>query len=182
MTRGYLNKISEERKVVTHQPICYLPHHAVLIASSTSTKISPVFDGSAKTSPGFSLNDPLLVGPVIQDPLFDLLLRFRMHRVALVADIEKMYLQVKVHADQTPLQRILWRSSEETPIGTYELQRVTFELKPSSFLATRVLLQLAVDEGETYRRAQRALRENFYVDDFIGGANSEDEAIHFKWN
>ena len=52
MTREYLNKISEERKV-THQPICYLPHHPVLKASSTSTKIGPVFDGSGAAARNF---------------------------------------------------------------------------------------------------------------------------------
>ena len=77
-----------------------------------------------ETSSGFSLNDALLVGPVVQDPLFDLLLRFRMHRVALVADIETMYLQVKVHADQTLLQRILWRSSEELAHTNYRELRL----------------------------------------------------------
>ena len=43
-----------------------------------------------------------------------------------------------------------------------------------------MLLQLAFDDGETYPLAQRALRENFYVDDFIGGVNSENEALQLQ--
>ena len=41
----------------------YLPMHAVYKASSTPTKIRAVFDESAKSSTGVSLNDTLLVGP-----------------------------------------------------------------------------------------------------------------------
>jgi len=40
---------------------------------------------------GLSLNDVLLVGPIIQDPLFTHLLRFCEYKYVLFADIEKMY-------------------------------------------------------------------------------------------
>ncbi|XP_062537893.1 uncharacterized protein LOC134206221 [Armigeres subalbatus] len=136
-----------------------------------------IFDGSAKTTSNRSLNDGLMTGPVIQDPLFDLVLRFRKHPVAFVADIEKMYLQVKVHPDDTPLQRILWRFSPEEPVATYEMSRVTFGLAPSSFLATRCLHQLAEDEGNHHPRTKVALINDFYVDDYIGGADSVQKAI-----
>ena len=72
-----------------------------------------------------------------------------------------MYLQVKVHEEHTPLQRILWRSSQQEEIKHFELQRVTFGLTSSSFLATRVLFQLAVDEGERFPLGKRALQESY---------------------
>ncbi|XP_065079410.1 uncharacterized protein LOC135702307 [Ochlerotatus camptorhynchus] len=156
---------------------CYLPHHPVIKESSATTKVRPVFDGSAKTTSNYSLNDALMTGPVIQDPLFDLVLRFRKYFIALVGDIEKMYLQVKVHFDDAALLRILWRFSSNEPIATYEMSRVTFGLAPSSFLATRCLQQLAHDEGSQFPRAKAALLNDFYIDDFIGGADSESEAI-----
>ncbi|XP_058840343.1 uncharacterized protein LOC131695821 [Topomyia yanbarensis] len=158
----------------------YLPHHPVVKESSTTTKVRVVFDGSAKTSTGFSLNDALCVGPVVQDDLLAIILRFRTYPIALVGDVAKMYRQVLVHPDDTPLQRILWRFSPESPIQTYELRTVTYGLAPSSFLATRTLQQLANDEGGSYRFGSKALRKNFYVDDFIGGAKSVDEAIHLR--
>ena len=70
-------------------PSFYLPHHAVIKEDSITTKLRVVFDGSAKTSTGVSLNDTLMVGPTIQADLFTLLTRFRSHRYALTADIEK---------------------------------------------------------------------------------------------
>ena len=58
----------------------YLPMHAVRKEHSTTTKVRVVFDASAKSSTGISLNDTLLVGPTIHPPLIDVLLRFRSHR------------------------------------------------------------------------------------------------------
>ncbi|XP_049291622.1 uncharacterized protein LOC125768263 [Anopheles funestus] len=154
----------------------YLPHHPVFKESSTTTKIRVVFDGSSKTTSGYSLNEALCVGPVVQDELLDQLLRFRTYRVALVGDIAKMYRQILLHPDDRPLVRIFFRFSTQQPVQIYELNTVTYGLAPSSFLATRALIQLADDEGDAYPRAGPALRKNFYVDDFIGGANSVEEA------
>ncbi|XP_062533335.1 uncharacterized protein LOC134202323 [Armigeres subalbatus] len=145
----------------------YLPHHAVMKEASTTTKVRVVFDGSAKTSTGYSLNDGLLVGPIVQDELLTLVLRFRKYPVALVADIAKMYRQVLLHTDDTPLQRILWRFRTEEPIATYELLTVTYGLAPSSFLATRTLQQLAGDEEDAYPLGGPALKKGFYIDDYI---------------
>ncbi|XP_062703605.1 uncharacterized protein LOC134286057 [Aedes albopictus] len=146
---------------------CYIPHHAVQKESSSTTKVRSVFDASAKTSSGFSLNDALLVGPVIQDELLDIVIRLRRHKVVLLADIEKMYRQVEIHPDDRSLQRVLWRFNKSDPITKYEMTRVTYGLSPSSFLATRTLLQLAEDEGDSFPLASSALKQDFYMDDFI---------------
>ncbi|XP_058827081.1 uncharacterized protein LOC131687057 [Topomyia yanbarensis] len=158
----------------------YLPHHPVLKESSTTTKVRVVFDASAKTSTGFSLNDSLYVGPVVQDDLLSIILRFRTYLVAVVADIEKMYRQVSVHPSDVPYQRILWRFNEADPIQTYDLLTVTYGLAPSSFLATRTLQQLADDEGVAYPIAEPILRKGFYVDDCLGGEQSVEKAIQLR--
>ncbi|XP_058827183.1 uncharacterized protein LOC131687148 [Topomyia yanbarensis] len=158
----------------------YLPHHPVIKHSSTTTKVRVVFDGSVKTSTGFSLNDALRVGPVVQDDLLSIVLRFRTFPVAVVADIAKMYRQVLVHSDDTPYQRIFWRFGDSGPIQAYELLTVTYGLAPSSFLATRTLQQLARDEGAAYPMAAQTLQKGFYVDDCLGGAQSIDEALQLR--
>ncbi|GFW18335.1 DUF1758 domain-containing protein, partial [Trichonephila clavipes] len=66
----------------------YLPHHAVLRDSST-TKLRVVFDASAKSTSGYSLNDILMVGPRVQRDVYPILLSFRTFQIAVCADLEK---------------------------------------------------------------------------------------------
>ena len=83
----YLVEVSPDMSQGGNVKPCYLPHHPVIKLFSASTKVRPVFDGSAKTSTGFALNDCLLNGPVLQDTLFDLIVRFRSYAIALIASI-----------------------------------------------------------------------------------------------
>lgn len=71
----------------------FLPHHAVIKMSKTTSKVRVVFDASCKSSNGKSLNDQLMVGATIQDDLFSLILRWRKYKIAYTGDIEKMYRQ-----------------------------------------------------------------------------------------
>ncbi len=66
----------------------YLPHHPVIRRDKATTRLRIVFDASAKVD-GISLNDCLFAGPKFDQKVLVLLLRFRAHRVALMADIEK---------------------------------------------------------------------------------------------
>ncbi|XP_033229232.1 uncharacterized protein LOC117180818 [Belonocnema kinseyi] len=158
----------------------YLPHHAVVKEDSLTTKIRVVFDGSAKTSSGVSLNDTLMVGSKIQDDLFDLLSRFRSHLFVLTADIEKMYSQVLVHPDDTIFQKILFRSTVQEPIKEYTLDTVTYGTACASFLAIRALHQLADDEGTRRPIAAAIVKRDFYVDDLLTGANTHQEAAFLR--
>ena len=79
------------KSIVNGVQHCFLPHHPVIKESSNSTKLRIVFNASCKTSTGISLNDCLKVGAVVQNTSFDNTLRFRMHQIVMVSDIEKMY-------------------------------------------------------------------------------------------
>ncbi|XP_033228509.1 uncharacterized protein LOC117180229 [Belonocnema kinseyi] len=103
---GHISKELDE----SYSPVSYyMPHHCVVRNDSLSTRVRVVFDASAPTASGVSLNDLQMVGPLLQDDLFSILIRFRKHAYFLGADIEKMYRQVLVTPEQRPLQRILWR-------------------------------------------------------------------------
>ncbi|KAH8318619.1 hypothetical protein KR067_003137, partial [Drosophila pandora] len=78
---------------VLASPHYVIPHQCVLRPQSTTTKLRVVFDASCKTSTQKCLNDLLMVGP-IQEELYSTLLRFRLNKLALIADIKKMYRQV----------------------------------------------------------------------------------------
>jgi len=129
----------------------YLPHHCVFKVSEQTSKLR-VFDASCKTSTGVSLNDALMVGPVVQQDLMAILIRFRTFRYAFTADIIKMSRQILIDESQTPLQRILWRSEIDADIQTYELFTVTYGTASALYLATRCLQHLAEQHEVEYPR------------------------------
>ncbi|XP_076383739.1 uncharacterized protein LOC143260985 [Megalopta genalis] len=173
---GHMTEVSDARDGKEF----YLPHHAVIKECSFTTKVRIVFDASAKSSSGVSLNDALLVGPTIQDNLWAILLRFRFHMFVLTADIEKMFRQIKMHPDDAKFQKILWRDSKEESIKTFQLNTVTYGTASAPFLAVRCLQQLAEDEQIRFPNASRTFKEDFYVDDLLTGASTFNEAINLR--
>lgn len=173
--RRQMNELlqADHMRQVTRPPdggCYYLPHHAV------TRKFRVVFDASCKTDKGRSLNDYQLVGERLQDSLFTLLLRFRADRVAITADIKKMYLQVMVAEQHWDWQRVFWREEGED-IKEYWLTRVTFGQASAPHCAVRAMQQCAKDYAEQYPVAAEALRNRFNMDDGIMGCESEEEAM-----
>ena len=154
----------------------YLPHHCVLKPDSATTKLRVVFDASAKSSSGLSLNDVMLTGPTVQRSLFDIVLRFRCHKYVFTADVPKMYRQVEVHEEDRKYQRILWRDDRQQPLLTIELSTVTYGTAAAPFLATRSLNQLALDEQHNFPEASKTVLNSFYVDDVLAGADDLNHA------
>ncbi|XP_062714536.1 uncharacterized protein LOC134291166 [Aedes albopictus] len=157
----------------------YLPHHAVLRPSNTTTKCRVVFDASAKVA-GLSLNDVLMTGYNVQSDLLSIILRFRRYRYVMSADVAKMYRQVAVDPAFTPLQRIFWRKSPQDPLRVLELTTVTYGTASAPFLATRSLLQLARDERETFPLASAVVEENVYIDDALFGSDDFLQACELR--
>ncbi|XP_055309038.1 uncharacterized protein LOC129572946, partial [Sitodiplosis mosellana] len=154
----------------------YLPHHFVL-KDSTTTKLRVVFNASQKTSNGKSINEQLAIGPTDQNNLLFIILRWRRHRIAFTADIEKIYRKIRLHESQTNLQRILWRDDKSEPIREYELSTVTYGMASAPYLAIRTLKQLAMEAADENPLATKTLHGDFYVDDVLSGADSVDEAL-----
>ena len=166
----------EDLKKPPHS-VFYLPIHVVRKESSTTTKIRAVFDASAKTSSGLSLNDTLLIGPTVHSPLIDVLLRFRLHRIALIADVSRMYRAIVLPKTDRDLHRFLWRNSPNEPLKDYRMTHLTFGVSSSSFIANMCVKQNAMDFSADFPLAAKAVEDSFYVDDGLTGADSIDEAI-----
>ena len=66
-----------------------------------------VYDASARAD-GPSLNDCLYTGPNFGQSILDILLRFRLHNVGLVGDVEKAFLMVSVAECDRDILRFLW--------------------------------------------------------------------------
>ncbi|XP_063383320.1 uncharacterized protein LOC134669601 [Cydia fagiglandana] len=154
---------------------CYLGHHGIERVESSTTRYRVVFNASAKTSTGYSLNDLMYKGPNLQQDLQFLLLRWRQYRYAFTADIEKMYRQILIHEDDACLQRIIWRESTKQPLQTFELKTITYGMKAGPFLAMMTLKKLAEDERDNFPEASRILEQSFYMDDLVHGVHSIEQ-------
>ena len=87
--------------------IRYLPHHAVIRQDKETTKLRIVYDASSKTK-GPSLNECLHAGPKLHRRMIDILIRFRLHKTAFVADIEKAFLNISVAEEDRDVLRFPW--------------------------------------------------------------------------
>ena len=171
---GHMAKIPESEIPIATSKSFYLPHHCVLKESSTTTKLRVVFDASAKTTSGVSLNDNLMLGPKIQKDLFEILIRFRFHKVALSADIAKMYRQVLLDKEDKDFHRLLWKETPSSTLEYYHMTRNTYGVTSAGFHAIRPLFELA--ETTQHPAAALALNSDMYVDDFLTGTASKEEA------
>ena len=144
----------------------YLPTHGVSKDSSTTTKLRVVYDASAKTSTGASLNDQLLPGPSFYPLLTNVLIHFRSKPVGLSADISKMFREIELHPEERDFHRFLVRG-EGGELVDARMTRLTFGVKSSPFLATQVLRQIATDYQQEFSQAAEIFQKRFYVDDCL---------------
>ena len=164
---------------LTNRPHFYLPVHGVFKDSSSTTKCRAVFDASAVTTSGSSLNDTLLAGPSLYPLLTDILVRFHCHRIGLSADISKMFREILLNPEHRDLHRFLMRGAHGV-IRDCRMKRLTFGINCSPSLATQVLHHLANFCAESHPTASAAILSAFYVNDFLSGADDVEAADRLR--
>ena len=163
--------------------IHYLPHHGVVRTSSQTTKLRIVYDGSARAAgDDCSLNDCLQKGPNYIPKLFEVLIRFRFHRVAVAADIEKAFLMVGIREPDRDLLRFLWLKNPTNPqseIVHLRFARLVFGLRPSPAILGAVICHHLQKYKDSVPELVSKLQDSLYVDDLVSGTNTVTEAIEF---
>ncbi|XP_018371806.1 PREDICTED: uncharacterized protein LOC108766801 [Trachymyrmex cornetzi] len=132
-------------EIIKPEQAYYIPHHAVLRDSSTTTRLRVVFNASCRTSNGTSLNDHMLIGPKLQRDLATVLTPKIPTTSALCGNL----------------------------LLTNQSRITAFSPSPAAapYLALRVLDQLVEDDGADFPLAVPVLRHQTYVDDCAFGAN-----------
>ena len=153
----------------------YLPHFAIIREDKATTKTRVVFD-AAGISNGVALNDVISAGPKLQQSLPKVLLRFRQNKVAIICDIQEMYLQISLAPEDRPFHHFLWRDNEQEP-ATYEFNRVVFGVNASPFLAQYPARHNAHQHADTYPRAAETVLESTYMDDSMDSVRSDEEGV-----
>jgi len=131
------------------------------------------------------LNDCLEPGPNLSPLLFDILLSFRVHKVALIADIEKAFLNISINPTQRDLLRFLWikdSNAENLDIITMRFTRLVFGLTCSPYMLNATIrhhLESVVDSDRTFADS---VVSSIYVDDFASSFQTEKEAFEMYEN
>ena len=179
LSAGVIEKVSELEEPGGN--VHYLPHHAVIRRDAETTKLRIVYDASSKeTKNGTSLNDCLHTGPSLNPLLFDILVRFRENKIALVGDIEKAFLNVAVDPEDRDSLRFLWVEDvrdSNLSVVVYRFCRVVFGLNASPFLLNGTIRHHLATYAEVDPEFVKRMIEGFYVDDLVTGERTVDKTF-----
>ena len=177
LASNIIEPVDEKEKKEVH----YLPHHPVVRESAETTKVRIVYDASAKAKKDDkSLNDCLHIGPSMTPLLYDVLLRMRAHPVILIADIEKLFLQIELDKGDRDYLRFLWfenPTAVEREVKEYRYARVIFGAGPSPILLCGTLKHHLKKYQDTDPEFVERLEKSLYVDDAVIGCDSVEDAI-----
>ena len=173
--KGYAEKVRDDGK--KNACTWFLPHHPVMNPKKPD-KLRVVFECAAKFM-GVSLNDKLLQGPDLLSRLSGVLTRFRLKPIALVADIEAMFHQVKVSPeDRSALQFLWWPDGDvDKRPEVYRMTVHLFGATSSPSCASFCLKQTAALFAENCSsQTIEAIQRAFYVDDCLMSVETSEEA------
>lgn len=181
LKEGIVERI-EPVTVDSERPVYFLPHQAVKKDDRVTTKTRIVFDASSHQNEELSLNDCLWQGPNLNPNLLDVLIQFRLNKVAICSDIQQAFLQICIAEQHKDAVRFLWAENElshfgELNIQTYRFNRVLFGVNSSPFLLAATIKHHIEKYRNEHPETVKKLDTCFYVDDFVSGGNNTEEAL-----
>lgn len=152
----------------------YLQHHAVIRSDKTTSKLRIVYDATARP-----MDPRLYTGPKFDQKILDILLQFRVHRVALTGDIEKVFLMISIAEKDRNVLRFLWVNDirQDPPeICTFRFTRVVFGVSSCKPLLLNATIRYHLEQFlSSHPDVVQNLLQSTYVDDIVTGAESGDQ-------
>ena len=174
--KGFVRVLDEAELENTKSDLqWYVPHLHVLNPNKPD-KVRRVCNAASKFG-GVSLNDNLMAGPDLLQSLIGIIFRFREKEIALTADVEAMFLQVKVPPTDCRVLRFLWRENHTDPISVYEYGRHIFGAKSSPTCVNYALQQVGRDSRDDNGMVAKLINRNFFMDNFVKSVASGAEAV-----
>ena len=174
---GILEEVSPINKT---DAVHYLPHRAVVKEDRETAKTRIAFDAFAKHQNEKSLNDMLDPGPCLLPRIFDILVRFRLGKIGIVADIKKAFLQIAIDEDHRDFLRMIWYENVFAQNPTVKILRfsiVVFGLTLSPFIlngTVRIHLQKYLRDEHIKAIIQKLIGD-LYVYDVTSSLNNQTE-------
>lgn len=154
----------------------FIPHHAL----GEDKKFRVVFNASHPSDTGLSINEAQFKGPRLQDDLEIQIIRFRMRKIGIGADVAKMFRMVAVHPSYWDMQKIYWRKTPDEPIQEYQITRVPYGCTYAAYVSVKAMQQCAKDHANEFPLASKAMLNNFYMDDFWASLDTVAEAREMR--
>lgn len=177
LQKGMIEKVND---IQSDGIVHYIPHHPVITPEKTTTKLRVVYDASAKMNKEKkSLNECLYRGPVMLHDLCGMLIRFRIHPIAMVADIEKAFLQISIQRNQRNVTRFFWLKDIDNPtMSRANIQEYRFCRVPFGVISSPFLLGATIEHHLDSYNSDVAdkIKNDIYVDNLITGVDSVSEA------
>ena len=132
-----------------------------------------------------SLNKELNQGPDLTNSLIGVIMRFRQDNVAIMADFEGMFQQVRVPVRDRNLQRFLWWKDGDIdgPLAEYRMCVHIFGATSSPACANYALRRAAEDGSTKYdAEVVNTVYNNFYIGDLLKSVAGEPEVIKLVKN
>ena len=104
------------------------------------------------------------------------ILRFREQQVAISADIEQMFMQIKVSHSDRAFLRFLWNHNGK--IEGYEYTRHIFGATSSPCIASNALRRTARDNQDKFPQVLHVLERNVYTDDLYISTADVESAVN----
>ncbi|KAI3354310.1 hypothetical protein L3Q82_018497 [Scortum barcoo] len=169
--RRAAKKLTREMIANWRGPVWYVSHLVAPNPHSVTTPVRLVWNSSQRFK-GVSMNDLLLKGPDVLNPIRAVLLRFRRGVYAALGDIKKMYNSVWLEDLEMHLHRFLWRDAEDGDIEEYAITRVNIGDRPAGCIAQLAMRETAKLSMFTHLEEEcRILEEDSYVDDILTSHN-----------
>ena len=174
---GIIERVPVDKVAKETGQVHYLPHRPVIRNHKQTTKIRAVFDASCKVS-GSSLNECLYSGPNLSVKIFNILLRFRLNKIWVLADIKQAFLKVGIATQHTrDYLRLSWYDlqAEDEQVVIYRFLRVVFGIKSSSFLLNGTVRHHLSKYLEKESGTVEQIMDDLYVDDLVSWCNEPGE-------
>ena len=153
----------------------YWAHFPVIKKDRQTTKIRPVFDGKAKNFEGRSINSYIMAGPVLLNDLTQVLMHFRSHQNAILADISLMFLQILLKEEDQEYHRFLWYRNNKLVI--FQCLRHIFGNAGSPAVAIFAIMKLAWIYRFELPEAYKTVLAATVMDDFVDSRPTITQAI-----
>ena len=165
LSKGHIRKVEDPEG---NPGKCYLPHHIVTNPHKPSRVV---------LDPSKSLNLYLYEGPDYINSLIGVLMRFRRYPIALLADIEGMYMNVLLKENEKAYVRLFWYPNNDLSQELIEFEAEThvWGILSSGFIAN-YCLRKAASFDDVSPAAISAILHQFYVDDMLNSFKTASDA------